>query len=196
MSDRITLTDKDLLYAATARCRCGAGLAYPMDRELSWSIRAWVCSAVLKGEVESKANDQTIAALGNTAPVGEHDSLPWVFWKVREETSINNRGAYTTRPPGTIARTVGKAKCPTCSHEWQSEPYDARGLSHHWFSGPCPKCGHAIGGGASYSSKDGPPIESRYLDVVLECQPHDLVPDGGKHVCRACGFTIVMGDGV
>lgn len=151
--DRIELTDKDLLYAATARCRCGAGLAHPLDHELAMKLRSWACSAVLKGEHE-------------TAPV--HDRFDFALYKVREETSINNTGGHTTRPPGTVARTVGKATCPKCSHTWQSEPYSACGSGHHWFPGACPSCGCAIGGNGTYRSGEGAPIETRYPDVVLD----------------------------
>ncbi len=163
--ERIKLTDEELLYAATERCRCGAGLAYPRKHELAMAISAWICSAVLKGD--GVAHDQSLASFGKTAPPGEHDSLPFAFYKVREETSINNRGGHTTRPAGTLARTVGTAKCPTCKHEWISEPYDANGQGHHWFSGPCPECGHAVGGDGVYRSGDGPRIETRHRVVVL-----------------------------
>lgn len=152
--DPAVLTDKDLMYAATGRCRCGAGLAHPMDHELALRQRAWTCSAVLKGERLS----------------GDHDCLPFAFWKVREETLINNTGGHTTRPAGTVARMVGTAKCPSCAHEWQSEPYSACGLDHHWFPGPCPNCGHAVGGNGTYRSGDGPRIETRYWDVVLDAE--------------------------
>lgn len=146
------LTDHGLLYAATARCAaCSAGLAHPRDHALALQLRAWVCSAALKGEV----------------PLDGHDSLSFGFSKIREETSINNRGGHTTRPPGTIARTVGQATCPTCKHVWQSEPYSACDLSHHWFPGSCPACGHAVGGSGTYRSGDGPRIETRFHDVVL-----------------------------
>jgi ssDNA-binding Zn-finger/Zn-ribbon topoisomerase 1 len=146
------LTEQELLYAATARCKgCGAGLAYPLDFNAAMKLRAWVCSRVLKGEV---------------AP-GGHEALPFAFWKVREETSINNRGGDTTRPAGTIARTVGKATCPKCQHTWKSEPYSACGLSHHWMPGPCPKCGYAVGGGLVTRSDEGEPIRTGYPDVVL-----------------------------
>lgn len=144
-------TDKELLYAATDRCKCGAGLAYPLDHEEALNLRAWVCSAALKGE-----------AVGDG-----HDKLPFAFWKVREETSINNRGGYSTRPPGTVCRTVGKATCPDCQHAWQSEPYNANGRGHYWFGGPCPSCGYAVGAAGSWSSTEGKPIERRYSDVVL-----------------------------
>ena len=147
-----TSPDRDLLYAATSRCDCGAGLAHPLDTEAAMRLRAWVCSAVLKGEADRE---------------GDHAHLPFALWKVREETSINNAGGHTTRPPGTIARTVGKAKCPRCNHEWQSEPYDACGKGHHWPSGPCPECGYAVGAGLSWSSDEGEPIETRYRTVVL-----------------------------
>ena len=163
----IYLTDKELLYAATVRCRCGAGLAYPMDQELSLHIRAWVCSAVLKGETGGVRATRKDWFVGNV-PVGQHDALDWAMWKVREETSINNHGGHTTRPPGTYARTVGNAKCPKCEHTWESEPYIACGLGHHWFCGPCPGCGYTIGAGGTYSTRQGTPIETRYLDVILD----------------------------
>lgn len=142
--------DKDLLYAATGRCRCGAGLAYPLDHDKAWEIQAWVCSAVLKGETE-----------------GKHDSYHWAFYKIREETSINNNGGRTTRPEGTVALTVGRATCPKCQQIWESEPYNACGLSHHWMPGPCPNCGYAVGAGVSWRSDEGEPIDKRYRDVVL-----------------------------
>lgn len=166
--DRPKLSDRELLYAATSRCRCGAGLAYPLDHGLAQKLGAWVCSSVLKGDVEALASDQTMAAFGNSGPPGEHDGLPWTFFKVREETSINNHGGHTTRPTGTVARTIGKAKCPKCSHSWQSEPYSACGLGHHWFSGPCPNCSYAVGGDGVYRSGDGERIETRCPDVILD----------------------------
>lgn len=165
MKDRIVLADLELLYAATGRCRCGAGLAYPLDHERSMMIKAWVCSAVLKGD--GLARDQTAAVFTGGPPIGEHDNLPWTLFKIREETSINNTAGHTTRPAGTVARTIGKAKCPKCQHTWESEPYSACGASHHWLSGPCPGCGYAVGSGTSWSTRDGEPIEKRYPDVVL-----------------------------
>lgn len=107
-------TDQELLYAATARCECGAGMAHPLDHEAAMKLRAWRCSVVLKG-----------------GGGGGHSELPFAFYKVREETSINNRSGGSTRPAGTVARTVGRAKCPKCGSEWRSEPYNACGASHH-----------------------------------------------------------------
>lgn len=172
MVDRITFTDSQLLYAATGRCRCGAGLAYPLDHEHSFKIRAWVCSAVLKGEVEAPATQALPFGLkpedvDQPPPSAVHDAFDWAFYKVREETSIRNAGGYTTRPKGTSAKTIGKATCPKCKREWESEPYVACGLGHHWFSGPCPGCGYAVGGSGSYSSDDGEPIRTGYRDVVI-----------------------------
>ncbi len=144
-------TDFDLLYAATDRCRCGAGLAYPLDPDKAFELRAWVCSDYLKDQARG----------------GNHDKLPFAFWKVREETSINNHGGATTRPAGTVCRTVGTATCPQCGHKWESEPYDACGLGHHWFSGPCPQCGYAVGGEGVWRSDEGESIQHRFRDVVL-----------------------------
>lgn len=146
-----TLTDKELLYSATARCNCGAGLAYPLDHDKAMKLRAWVCAEVLKG----------------TAEGDKHDAFPFAFYKVREETSINNHGGDTTRPAGTVARTVGQATCPKCHTTWKSEPYSACGASHHWLSGPCPKCGYAVGSGTTYCTTEGEPIDCRFSDVVL-----------------------------
>lgn len=148
------LTDFDLLYAATTRCRCGAGLAYPLDHDFAMKLSAWTCSAFLRGD----------------AIDGEHDSFPFALYKVREETSINNTGGHTTRPLGTVARTIGRARCPKCAHEWQSEPYSACGAGHHWFCGPCPSCGYAVGSAGSRNSNEGEPIDQRFANVVTEAE--------------------------
>lgn len=144
--------DTNLEYAATARCKCGAGLAQPLDSTECLNLAAWICSKVLKGETE---------------PEG-HDSYPFAFYKIREETSINNNGGQTTRPEGTVARIVGKAKCGNCGATWQSEPYIACGQSHHWFPGNCPNCDNDCGGHGHLSSEDKRPrIEAGYHTVVL-----------------------------
>lgn len=169
MADRVTFKDTELLYAATARCRCGAGLAYPLEHESAMKIGAWLCSAVLKGEVEAPAHRQYPGYLrGKDAkPEGEHDAYDWAFYKIREETSIGNDGGRTTRPPGTVAKTVGKATCPNCQHKWESEPYIACDRGHHWFPGDCPSCGYGVGGHGVYRSGEGPSIDARYPHVVL-----------------------------
>lgn len=146
------LTDEDLMYSATVRCRCGSGLAYPLDHVRARDQGAWICAVFLKCDVAH----------------GEHDILPFAFYKIREETSINNTGGYTTRPSGTMARTIGKAKCPKCNCEWKSDPYSACGTSHHWFSGACPECGYDVGGHRVYRSGDGDRIETRYYTVVIK----------------------------
>jgi hypothetical protein len=139
----------ELLFAAVARCRCGAGLAYPIG---VGPHGAWECSrALLEGVVD-----------------GEHDALPFAFYSVREEGSIRASKGSTTRPPGTRHMTVGTATCPRCATSWKSKPYDASGENHHWFSGPCPSCCYAVGAGGSYSSKDGPPISTRYGHVITK----------------------------
>lgn len=149
-----TYSDYELIYAATARCRCGAGMAYPMDQDDSVKLCAWLCSDVLKG---------------TNRDVLIHDDLPWAFYKVREETSINNCSRTTTRPAGTVCLTVGTAKCGACGNKWESQPYDARGASHHWFPGACPQCGNDCGGNGVWSSEDKRPrIETRYKDIVLK----------------------------
>ena len=144
-------SDATLEYAATARCKCGAGLAHPLDFEESINLASWVCSECLKGNAS------------------EHDSFPFAFYKVREETSINNAHGVTTRPNGTVARMVGHATCGECGHKWESEPYEACGKSHHWLPGDCPQCGNDCGGHGTYSLEDKRPrIEKNYSVVVLD----------------------------
>lgn len=73
-------TGADLTYAATTRCRCGAGYAYPNG---SGGHGRWDCSAILKGE----------AAHGS-----EHDgALPFAFYSIKGERQPSAGGA-TTRP--------------------------------------------------------------------------------------------------
>jgi hypothetical protein len=77
-------TDEQLIYAARARCRCGAGLAYPNDGNVRGS---WSCSAVLKG-----------------ADPAVHDNpLPFTFYEIKSEFS-SIEGDATTRPSGKIDR--------------------------------------------------------------------------------------------
>jgi hypothetical protein len=167
-------TDKELLYAATARCRCGAGLAYPHDTETALQFRSWICSAVLKGQTDGeKAYAPPFLSIVVTE--GKHDQLPFAFYKVREESSVNNTGGWTTRPPGTICRTVGTAHCPRCDHRWESEPYDAATMHRHWNSGPCPRCtnDNYCGNNRPYEKENR--IDQRFRDIVLEVTP-DVEP--------------------
>jgi hypothetical protein len=167
MTERITFKDTELLYAATARCRCGAGLAYPREHKHAMQLRAWLCSAVLKGEVEEVATRAIPFGLKSEESTPKHDAFDWAFYKVREETSVNNAGGYTTRPAGTVARTIGMASCPKCKHRWESEPYDASTTGHHWRSGACPGCGLDHGADGCTDSRRGPSIDMRFRDVVI-----------------------------
>jgi hypothetical protein len=158
MTDR--LAEAELLYAATERCHCGAGRAYPLDYDAARKLKSWVCSRVLKGEADAEG----------------HDSFHWSFFKIREETSVNNKSASSTRPAGTIARTLAEATCPKCSHEWRFGPYDATGGGSHWLPGNCPGCGYTVGAGGSWDSKDGEPIRVRFTDVVIERRTESGLP--------------------
>jgi hypothetical protein len=156
------LTDKDLLYSATGRCRCGAGLAYPLDHALAMKIRAWVCADMLKGTAEGAVgvHDVFSGIPENT----EHDFLPFAFWKVREETSVNNRGRWSTRPAGTVARTQCQSLCKKCGYRWQGEPYDATASSHRG-NGPCPSCGATHEWNRETNDYG---VDERFMDVVLD----------------------------
>lgn len=82
-----TFTEDELRYAATKRCPCGAGLAYPPNGEPKdgpfefWSY--WDCSEILKGTADTSV---------------EHTAqLPFTFYEIKSEEQPSANGA-TTRP--------------------------------------------------------------------------------------------------
>lgn len=71
----------ELVYAADARCNCGAGFAYPRG---IGPHGAWYCSRLLRG-------------LGPVeAPHSQ--AMPFVFWSVKSEDQPS-AGGLTTRGP-------------------------------------------------------------------------------------------------
>ena len=80
-----TYTDDELIYAATSRCPCGAGLAYPKN---IGSRGSWDCSDILTGR-----------AIPKDQPGSKMHGGPWpfVFYEVKSEQQPSANGA-TTRP--------------------------------------------------------------------------------------------------
>lgn len=79
------LKDKQLIYAATKRCPCGAGLAYSRKTEMHGF---WDCSDILTGRAIPK---------GQPGSVQHTDRLPFVFYEIKGEQQPSANGA-TTRP--------------------------------------------------------------------------------------------------
>lgn len=77
----------DLVYAATSRCPCGAGLAY-VPGFGGPDNGFWDCSAILTG---------TAIPSGQPGAVTHTDRLPFEFWKVKSEEQPSALGA-TARP--------------------------------------------------------------------------------------------------
>jgi hypothetical protein len=77
-----TYAPKDLVYAATVRCLCGAGMAYVKSRALS-DMKFWDCSAILLGRADEKVKHEA--------------RLPFVFYEIKSEKQPSANGA-TTRP--------------------------------------------------------------------------------------------------
>lgn len=75
---------KNLIYAATARCMCGAGLAYEPGK----STMQWDCSKILLGEAIPR---------GQEGSVMHDDVYPFVFYEIKSETQPSAQG-QTTRP--------------------------------------------------------------------------------------------------
>ncbi len=81
---------KAMTFAATARCQCGAGLAYDKTcvAEPFRGPSYWDCSAILLGEAIPS---------GQPGAVEHTDRLPFAFWEIKSEHQPSARGA-TTRP--------------------------------------------------------------------------------------------------
>jgi hypothetical protein len=79
-----------MTYAATARCPCGAGLAYDDTCiEEPFKIPSyWDCSAILLG---------TAIPQGEPGAVKHTDRLPFAFYEIKSEGQPSAHGA-TTRP--------------------------------------------------------------------------------------------------
>ena len=79
--------DAELVYAATARCMCGAGLAYPTDARPK---DAWDCSDILTGRAVPKG------VIGSVL----HDTpRPFVFYEIKSEHQPSANGQTTRRKP-------------------------------------------------------------------------------------------------
>lgn len=82
------LKPDDLVYAATHRCPCGAGLAYangakhPSGRPITGY---WDCSAILLGTADPASRTVHTA------------QLPFAFYEIKGENQPSAQGA-TTRP--------------------------------------------------------------------------------------------------
>lgn len=68
----------ELIYAATATCNCGAGMAYPDKISIQGS---WYCSKILRG----------LAEKGST----HSPSLPFALYEVKSEEQPSAKGKTT-----------------------------------------------------------------------------------------------------
>lgn len=71
---------EELVFAATSRCSCGAGLAYPKECN---SGHYWDCSEILMGIAKKE--------------VKHTDQLPFAYYEVKFENQPSANG-MTTRP--------------------------------------------------------------------------------------------------
>jgi len=97
--------DNELIYAATSRCQCGAGLAYFKGSAY------WDCSDILTGRAGKE--EQEIV----------HDGAkPFSFWKVKSENQPSANG-QTTRPEGNINPyyTIERMASELDGHEYRNE---------------------------------------------------------------------------
>lgn len=76
-----TVKPNDLIYAATARCPCGHGLAYEKGADPFKGF--WDCAGIILDEADENVQ--------HTA------RLPFVFYEIKSENQPSAQGA-TTRP--------------------------------------------------------------------------------------------------
>lgn len=116
--DRERPLHERLIYAATARCSCGRGLAYdplgevtayPDDSHLR-RPNAWECSGTLrytalKGRGDGVAAEEFLRSIGQ-----DHDApLPFSFYEIKSEDQPSAHGA-TTRNMLTTKATGGEGE--------------------------------------------------------------------------------------
>lgn len=81
-----------LVFAASARCDCGAGLAYDPAHEDPGSVfkgpSYWDCSAIILG---------TAIPSGQPGAVKHSDRFPFAFYEIKSENQPSADG-QTTRP--------------------------------------------------------------------------------------------------
>lgn len=78
-NDRKPFTPDELRFAATSRCPCGAGIAYPKGMEPMGGF--WDCSAILL-HTDDKTKTHT-------------DRLPFAFYEIESEDQPSAGGATT-----------------------------------------------------------------------------------------------------
>lgn len=76
---------EDLIFAATERCNCGAGYAYP---HLIGAHGAWYCSDILLGRAAHKETKDGKIHSGE---------MPFIMWSIKSENQPSASG-NTTRP--------------------------------------------------------------------------------------------------
>lgn len=73
---------EELRFAATSRCSCGAGFAYPINVGMGGS---WECSDILRGQAEAGSSHS--------------GAMPFSFYEVKSEENERYRDrGITTRP--------------------------------------------------------------------------------------------------
>lgn len=148
-----SFTVYEILFAATARCNCGAGFAYPHG---IGPRGQWECSEILLGK----------AIPSNQPDSKEHSApLPFQFYEVKSEGQPSAAG-QTTRPAGTHIEWEPHCHCKVCGHSYVCERRKPSSDSETRLAGlDCPKCGE------KYIKDDGRSngnIQSRYPNVVVD----------------------------
>ncbi len=92
VSERRIWRDGELIYAATARCSCGAGLAYaPADTGDGTPFKgpsSWDCSDILTGRAVPS---------GQEGAKVHDEPAPFAFYEIKSEGQPSAQGR-TTRP--------------------------------------------------------------------------------------------------
>lgn len=123
---------KELVFSATARCRCGSGLAYPRKSAGHARVRAdgllaqsaWICAAVLLGATDGGPG---------------HDAYPFALYEIKSDEQPSAGGASTRGEGQGKVRIRGRAMCLTCGTVWNGA-WVATSHRDPWNVGQCPTC--------------------------------------------------------
>ena len=83
----VKFTEDELIFAATSRCQCGAGLAYPKNVGIDGS---WDCSDILLGLAIKSGEPDAKTHSGE---------MPFTFYEIKSENQPSANGATTRRTP-------------------------------------------------------------------------------------------------
>jgi len=133
-ADRI-YTVTELLFSSGMCCRCGAGVAYPLDPMEALMWREWRCSAVLLGEAYPAWRGP------EGSPLHDAFAFECEWFAIESESQPSQGGATSRRPDQGHVEVRSKLTCLTDGAVWHG-PWKRPNTPRVWeVEAGCPTCG-------------------------------------------------------